>query len=99
MNVTFQHPLKSDVFHATVEPDTTGQDCIDGMVSEGFLLPPADMRPYNMILRRTSTQITASATMESSGVVDGDTIAIQQQEQGGAVEAVTGFSQARGSSR
>lgn len=85
MTVTFCHPTDSRTFVAQVDPDTTTQACIDGLVAERFLVPADRNRPYALMLQRTNQQLVDSTTMQQAGVRDNDSLVVLQSEQGALV--------------
>ena len=67
---------------AEVEDATTGQDCIDNLVKENFLVTEPQERPYTLTLKSTQKEILRSMNMKEAGVQDNDTIQIIQLEKG-----------------
>ena len=82
MRVHFLHPRTSTSFGAEVESNTTGQTCIDNLVSSGFLEPAPSGRPYALSVSRNQRQLLPGMSIADAGAQDGDAIAVVQQEQG-----------------
>ena len=86
MKIEFMHPRHSLTFPADVDEDTTGRTCIDNLVGEGFIPPPASGQPYAIVVQRTNRQLLPQTTMQEAQVVNGDSLCILQQEQGASAE-------------
>ena len=82
MEVNFLHHRDSKLFNADVDPDTTGETCIRGLIESKFIKKAPSSRPYGLSLNRTNKQILARTTMQEAGVVGGDSIQVLQEEQG-----------------
>lgn len=82
MKVNFLHPRDSSTFPAEVDPETTGQTCLAGLIDSKFLSKAPRGRPYSLVITRTQVQVLAQSTMLQSGVQDNDSLAVQQMEQG-----------------
>lgn len=85
MQVTFLHPTTSEVFNADVDGHTSGQTCLEGLITEGFLERAQSGRPYAMTLSSSGRQILPQTTMAQAGVADGSVISVVQQEQGARI--------------
>lgn len=82
MPVRFLHPRSSSRFEAMVEPHTTREACLQGLISEGFLQPePAD-QPYQLVLTRTQCQVPTGSALTAVGVQPNDVLAVVQESQG-----------------
>lgn len=82
MQITFLHPRDSRTLEADVEPLTNGERCVRGLVESRFIEPPTRNRPYSLVVSRSQRQILPSTTMQQAGVVEGDSLAVLQMEQG-----------------
>lgn len=82
MTVTFLHPRTSLVFDADVDSNTTGEQCLAGLVEAKFIEPPSAEHPYSMVVARTSKQFLPTMRMEDVGAEPGERFAIQQMERG-----------------
>ncbi len=82
MKVTFLHPRESLTCEADVDPTTTGETCIRGLVGVDFIHEAPTGRPYTLVHTRTQRQVLPTTTMQEAGVNHGDSVAIQQMEQG-----------------
>jgi len=90
MELSFLHPRTSMAFKAQVEPSTTGETCIRGLINAQFVDDPPPGRPYSLIVSRTQQQILPSASMQDAGVMPGDVVSVAQNEQGAAWSAGLG---------
>lgn len=77
IRVSFTHPRSADAYEAEIGPATTGKQALDGLVKAKFI--DADT-PCLVTLERTGRQIPLSASLMSSGVQAGDTIALTAGE-------------------
>lgn len=84
MQALFLHPRGGKVFEADVEPHTTGEQCINGLVEAKFLEPASTERPYTMIATRTQKQLLPAMRMQDVGAQQGDQFSVQQMERGAA---------------
>lgn len=82
MRLIFKHPRDSRTFEADVEPNTSGQTCIDSLIAEQFMAAEAPEQPYVLTLDRTTKQILKTMSMAEAGARDNDVISILRQEQG-----------------
>jgi hypothetical protein len=88
VRVTFTHPRDGGrSFSAKINPQCTGQMAIQGLLlgnaDDGpFLAAAAPGRPYELIVKRSQTNITPNMTFEQAGVQDDDVIEVTQRGQG-----------------
>lgn len=86
ITVTFIHPREARNFVAEVSPQCTAQMAIQGLMQGNhdgaFLNTPPAGRPYELVLKRTSTTIPPNMSFAQAGVIDLDVIEIRQEGQG-----------------
>lgn len=82
MKVTFLDPRESRSFQAEVDPQTTGETCIQGLIEANFIQPPPSGLPYSLLVTRTQRQVLPSTTMGDANVQENDALAVLQMEQG-----------------
>jgi hypothetical protein len=85
--VTFIHPRESArSFGAEVSLQCTAQLAVQGLMhgnhDGAFLDPPPPGRPYELVLKRTSTMIPPNMTFAQAGVIPNDVIEIRLAGQG-----------------
>jgi len=85
--ITFINPKNNArQFEADLSPECTGKMAIDGLLvgdhNGPFLEPTPTGRPYELIVKRSSSQITPNTTFREAGVISGDVIEIRQALQG-----------------
>lgn len=90
MQVAFLHHRTSAAYQAEVDPGTTGETCIQSLIDARFIEPNQPERPYSLIVTRTQKQLLPATSMQEAEVVAGDSIAIQQMEQGASSQAMEG---------
>lgn len=84
ITVTFLHPRDSREFQAEVGPATTGSAALDGLVKNKFVEAANGTRAYALQHQRTGKTIPTSASLVSSGVEDGDVVAVTETSAGAA---------------
>lgn len=77
IRVSFTHPRSGDAYDAEIGPSTTARQALEGLVKAKFI--DADT-PCLVTLERTGKQVPLSASLMSSGVQAGDTIALTAGE-------------------
>lgn len=82
MRVRFLNPRDSRAFESDVDPETTGQRCIDGLIDAEFIQRAPEDRPYQLVVTRTNRQCLPAMTMQEAGVIEDDAIAVHQAERG-----------------
>ena len=85
--VTFIHPRENArSFAADVDPQCTAQVAIEGLIrgnrDGAFLEAAPPGRPYELVLKRTSTAIPPNMSFAQAGVINNDVIEIRQAGQG-----------------
>lgn len=77
IKVRFTHPRKSTSYPANLDSLLTAKEAIDELLSPSngsFLQPLQHGQEYVLVLSRTKTIISPNTTMDTAGVVDGDTL-------------------------
>lgn len=82
MGIRFLHPRTSASFKADVDPNTTGETCIHGLIEAGFIEAAPPDQPYALALTRTNGQVPLAMTMQDAGVREGDVLVVVQPEVG-----------------
>ena len=74
--VTFLAARGGEEMEVEIGPQTTGQIALDGLLAARFLTPPGADQMYVLQLERTSASLPLAESLASSGVKDGDRIAV-----------------------
>lgn len=82
IKVTFLHNRASTNFPVELGPATTGQKALDELVKANFIEAANGGVTYALHLQRTNATLPLAAPLASSGVEDGDTIAITETSKG-----------------
>ncbi len=85
IRVVFTHPRDSSSFEANVSPECTGQEAINGLVEAKFIQPPGATSAYSLKHSASGKAIAPSQSLSSSGVKDGDAVAVLLSESGAGV--------------
>lgn len=85
IKVTFLHPRTSNTFPVELGTATTGQKALDELAKANFVEAPNGAMTYALHLQRTNATLPLAAALASSGVEDGDTIAITETSKGAGV--------------
>jgi hypothetical protein len=85
--VTFVNPKNNArTFEAYLFPECTGQMAVEGLIAGNedgpFLDPAPPGRPYQLVIKKSSVNITPNMTFRQAGVVNGDVIEIGQNGEG-----------------
>jgi len=83
--VEFLHPKTSDSYPAALHPLCTAEVALRKLQEADtgpFLEYAPAGRPYQLVLRRTETELTPNTSMADAGVVSGDTLLVVQKHQG-----------------